>query len=122
MTKKHVLLTSEGDKKQKRSQKVFLVSLYNLTVFKELVFRFVFKIIISQTEWLVCIWVIVQALYWINPELIATKGIFWDLTSTGTLEHHIKNVSKSTLGKLLKIVVLKHRVSYLHGSKAWNKL
>ena len=31
MTEKHVLLTSEGDKKQKRSQKVFLVSLYNLT-------------------------------------------------------------------------------------------
>ena len=27
------------------------------------------------------------------------------------LEHHIKNVSKSTFGKLLKIVVLKHRVS-----------
>ena len=65
---------------------------------------------------------IVQALYWINLELIATKGFFADFTSTGTLEHHIKNVSKSTLGKLLKIVVLKHPVSYLHGSEAWNKL
>ena len=63
-----------------------------------------------------------QSLYWINLELIATKGFFADFTSTGTLEHHIKNVSKSTFRKLLKIVVLKHRVSYLHGNEAWNKL
>ena len=34
----------------------------------------------------------------------------------------MKSVSKSTLGKSLKIVVLKHRVSYLHGNEAWNKL
>ena len=53
---------------------------------------------------------IVQALYWINLELIATKGFFADFTPTGTLGHHIKNVSKSIFGKLLKIVVLKHRV------------
>ena len=65
---------------------------------------------------------LVQALYWINIELIATKDFFANFTSTGTLEHHIKNVSKSTFGKLLKIVVLKHRLSYLHGNKAWNKL
>ena len=64
----------------------------------------------------------VQALYWINLELIAKKGFFADFTPTGTLGHHIKNVSKSTLGKLLKIVVLKHRVSYRHENEAWNKL
>ena len=64
---------------------------------------------------------VVQALHWINLELIATKGFFADFTSTGFLEHHIKNVSKSTYGKLLKIV-LKQRVSYLHGNEAWNKL
>ena len=64
----------------------------------------------------------VQALYWINPELIEKKGFFADFTPTGTLGHHIKNVSKSTLGKLLKIVVLKHRVSYRHENEAWNKL
>ena len=51
------------------------------------------------------------------------KRIFLaDFTPTGTLGYHIKNVSKSTLGKLLKIVVLKHRVSYRHGNEAWNKL
>ena len=33
-----------------------------------------------------------------------------------------KNVSKSTLGELLKIAVLKHRVLYRHGNEAWNKL
>ena len=33
---------------------------------------------------------------------------FADFTFTGTPEHHIKNVSKYTFGKLLKIVVLKH--------------
>ena len=33
---------------------------------------------------------IVQALYWINIELIATKGFFADFTSVGPLEHHIK--------------------------------
>ena len=65
---------------------------------------------------------IVQTFYWINLELIVTRGFFADFSSAGTLEHHIKNVSKSTLGKLRKIVVLKHRVSYLHGNKAWNKL
>ena len=65
---------------------------------------------------------IVQALYWINLELIATKGFFADFTPTGTVEHHIKNLSKSAFGKLLKIVVLKHRVSYRHGNEAWNKL
>ena len=55
--------------------------------------------------------------------LVATKEFFFaDFTSTGTLENHIKNVSKSTLGKLLKIVVLKHWVSYLHGNEAWEKL
>ena len=47
---------------------------------------------------------LVQALYWINLELIATKSFFADFTSTGTHEHCIKNVSKSTLVKLLKIV------------------
>ena len=35
---------------------------------------------------------IVQALYWINLELIATKRFSTDFTSTGPLEHHIKNV------------------------------
>ena len=65
---------------------------------------------------------ILQALHRIKQELIVTKGFFADFTFTGTLEHHIKNVSKSTFGKLLKIVVLKHRVSYLHGNGAWNKL
>ena len=47
---------------------------------------------------------------------------FADFTFTGTPEHHIKNVSKYTFGKLLKIVVLKHRVSYVHGNETWNKL
>ena len=54
---------------------------------------------------------IVQALYWINLELIAKKIFFADFTSTGPLEHHIKIVSKSILGKLLKIFVLNHRIS-----------
>ena len=55
---------------------------------------------------------IVKSLYWINPEVIAAKGIFAD--STRPLEHQIlKNVSKSTFGKLLKIVVLKRRVLHL---------
>ena len=33
---------------------------------------------------------VVQALHWINLELIATKGFFADFTSTGFLEHHKK--------------------------------
>ena len=59
--------------------------------------------------------VIVQSLYWINLELIATKDFFADFTSIGQLEHHIKNVSKSTCGKLLKIVVLKHVAAWKRG-------
>ena len=54
---------------------------------------------------------LVQALYWINLELIAKKGFFADSTPRGTPEHHIQNALKYTSGKLLKIVVLKHRVS-----------
>ena len=45
---------------------------------------------------------------WVILELIATKSFFADFTSTRKLEHHIKNLSKSTFGKLLKIVVLKN--------------
>ena len=42
----------------------------------------------------------------VNLEVIATKGGFANFTSKRTLEHLIKNVSKSTFGKLLKNVVL----------------
>ena len=48
---------------------------------------------------------VVQALYWIKLEVISAKGFFADFTFTRPLEHHIKNISKSTLGKVLKIVV-----------------
>ena len=65
---------------------------------------------------------VVQALYWINLELIATKGFFCGFHTHRDIWTSYKNVSKSTLGKLLKIVVLKHRVSYQHGNEAWNKL
>ena len=34
----------------------------------------------------------VQALHWINQEVIAAKYIFADFTSTGPFEHHIKKV------------------------------
>ena len=60
---------------------------------------------------------IIQELYWMNLEANATKGYFTDFTSTGPLDFHIKNVSKSTFGTLLKIVVLKYRVSHLHGNE-----
>ena len=57
-----------------------------------------------------------------QPRTNCNKRFFADFTSKGTLEHYIKNVSKSTLGKSLKIVVLKNWVSYLHGKEACNKL
>ena len=63
---------------------------------------------------------VVQAFYrkkGVNLEVTASKGFFVDFTSTGPFEHHIENVSKPTFGKLLKIVVLKHRVSHLHGNE-----
>ena len=58
----------------------------------------------------------------VNLELIATKDFFADFTPTRPLEHHIKNVSKSNFVKLMKIVVVKHRVLHLHGNEAENKL
>ena len=57
-----------------------------------------------------------------QPRTNCNKRFFADFKSTGQLEHHIKNVSKSTFGKLQKIVVLKHRVLHLHGNEARNKL
>ena len=54
-----------------------------------------------------------------QPRTNCNKRVFFsDFPSTRQLEHHIKNVSKSTIGKLLKIVVLKHLVLHLHGNEA----
>ena len=61
----------------------------------------------------------VQALYLINLDVISAKEFFADFTFTWPLEHHIKNVLKSTFGKLLKTDRgFKNRVSHLHGNEA----
>ena len=52
-----------------------------------------------------------------QPRSNCNKRFFANLASTRPLEHH-NNVPKSTFGKFLKIVVLKRRVSHLHGNEA----
>ena len=46
------------------------------------------------------------------------RDFFANFTPTRPFEHHIKDESKSTFGKLLKIVVKNRAVSHLHGNEA----